>query len=414
MADESTGAGSSPLPPKLDLRKSGILKAAPPVVPATPATPAPESAPPRPAPAASSPGTPPPAGVAAGTTAGATSGGASPAGAGVGTAPRSPVFRPVGSPVGTPTPTGDRPAGARLAPIGSGMKPAAGGGAPAPRPFVAPKPAAPASDAPKPVIALDPAGKDDVPPVDAGNPPERRSPMTVATPVSKKETSRIPLTAARPRPDSPTTGKPEEKRSTTGLPTIPAAIKVAKMGETTPLAVIPKPSEVISAEKRKTSRISLDAVLGDSSEQSENDSVKTIRLKRPGEAPTVKVGGAPRPPGGATDPEATPPAGTTQRKTVIVKRSAESGGARKLSVARPTSTPADEPAGGVGAGEFFVIAPQPHWAFGVIAVAATLVAVVVVYLFLTQAVGPNSSKTLYSSAPGGPDLMWPGKIAGQY
>lgn len=390
MADDTQPTGASPLPPKLDLRRSGILKPTPPASPgavtaASPGTPAAPAVPI----AVSAPRTPAPV------------------------APAAPASAPAPKPVmggGSTAPTpGAQPAW-RAKPVVPGARPAGIGGSPvAPRPVMGAKPA-PVQAASRPVattptLAGIPVAAPAAIPLAA--PVSATAPIVLGAPVSKKETSRIPLTAAKPRPEL------EEDEEYTARTSAPSAVRVIKANEPAPLATIPTPSEVTSAEKRKTSRISLDAVMGDSKSDTDADSgMKTIRLKRPGEASTIKVSpAAPK-----ADDAGAPGSAQTQRKTVVVKRTAESAGARKLSVARPAATAAsaESPLGGGPMGQFLVAAPEPHWSFGVVAIAATLVACVCIYLFCSQAVGPNSAKTLYSYWPGGPDLMWPGKVSGQY
>jgi hypothetical protein len=227
--------------------------------------------------------------------------------------------------------------------------------------------------------------------------------------VTKKDTAKIPLESAKPRVEA---AAPVALASAAPAPggEPPAALRITKPGDTAQITSLPKPSDVAaSAEKRKTSRISLDAVLGESAAGPEASGPKTIRLKRPGEAPTVKVGAAPKPEPAAGAAEPPPAAGQTQRKTVVVRRPQASAASRKLSVARPTgAAPSEAPGVALEPAE---PPKSPHWFFGLTAIAATLVLCVVIWMFAAQAIGPNSSMLQYSNWPTGPDLAWPGKTA---
>lgn len=299
--DDSTNSGNT-LPPKLDLRKSGILK------PATPAA---------------------------------------------------------GTPV-APGAIAPAPAVASAAPVAA--QPVAG----APRPII---PGAQPAWKPKPVM-----------------PAAAVASVAQPQPTPKKDTSRIPLEAAKPR---------VEKAIPVAGMEAPSTVKISKPGDTVQITGLPKPDDVEAAEKRKTSRISLDAVLNDSTREADTSGPKTIRLKRPGEAPTVKAGAA----GGD---ESEKGASQTQRKTIVVKRQQSTAAGQKISVARAgggkaaaDGAPSDMPVMSV---------PAPHGIFGFFAVAATLVLGVVVYMFAAQAIGPNSCMTQYSVWTEGPNLSWPGKI----
>jgi hypothetical protein len=219
-------------------------------------------------------------------------------------------------------------------------------------------------------------------------------------PTSKKETSRIPLDAARSRVDTPEPGAAKPA----GLTPV-STVRISKPGETAQIPHTPMPVETSSAEKRKTSRISLEAVLGEAGAE-ERAGPPTIRLKRPGEpsGPTAKtVKGAAA--AGKEDSSQTP----TQRKTVVIRRGAGGAGPRRLSVARAAAT--GETAGEAEA-ELFAAEPQPHWIFGVLSIAAMLTIGVLIYVFCAEAIGPNSSQMQYSWWKEGPNLAWPGKISG--
>jgi hypothetical protein len=365
MAENTPTEGTSALPPKLDLRKSGILKSAPPMAAAAPA-PAPVAAP-----------------------------AAAPAAAATPPAPKimpmgAPRPAPIGSPGAAPAAPGAGPSLMRpRPPTPGGLKPL-GGSSPSQRPTIGVKPAAPAAAAPAAVPAAAPVAAPAAAP-------------TVRPLVSKKETARIPLAAAKPRVEAPAESAADGE---TAADAPLSAIKITKPVDTVRVPIIPKPSDVVSAEKRKTSRISLEAVLSDSPSDADGEGLKTIRLKKPGEATAATV--TAKPAVGGEDSSA------TQRKTVVVKRSAEPAGARKLTFARPAgaegAADAAAAAGAAAQPDFAGAAPAPHVTFGVLAIVASLVMVVVIYMLCAQVLGPNSSMTRYSYAPGGPNLGWPGKM----
>ncbi len=383
MADDATTESNGALPPKLDLRKSGILKSVPPAgTPVTPSVPTESEAPPMAPAAVLNPIFTPVAPVAAVTPV---------------AAQRPATVVPASGPVGM-LPT--RPSGAPVP--GTGAQPAwkpKPAGITGAKPVGLPVPGNPARSGPagamRPVSV--PATS-----VSATTAEVAEQPATAVTPpksASKKETSRIPLDAAKPRV--------EKSFSSVGLEP-PTTVRISKPGETAQITGLPKPDDVAAAEKRKTSRISLEAVLNETPADSASGGTKTIRLKRPGEAPTAKVGGA-KSAGeqGAGGETASP----TQRKTVLVKRPQESASSRKLTVARTGEEGGASSASGGASDNLSMPVRGPHWIFGVLSIAAALVMCVVIYLFAAQAIGPNSSMTQYSSLPTGPNLAWPGKIA---
>jgi len=167
--------------------------------------------------------------------------------------------------------------------------------------------------------------------------------------------------------------------------------------------------------KRQTSRISLEAALGT---EEESTGPKTIRLKRPGKTPTLKVSEQLDSDGGLSktskiempkDDEA--PA--TQKKTIKIKRPSQKRSAKKVSVKRETE-----------AAENTTISPlqplQPlanqktpdtvHWTFIVSSIAATIVACVLIYVLCAQVFGPNISLTKLAYAAPDTVLPWPGRI----
>lgn len=240
--------------------------------------------------------------------------------------------------------------------------------------------------------------------------------------ILKKSTARIPLGAAPGAAAAPGAPATPAAAAAPGAPTAPAApgapgvpggpktirikpavspatIKVAR--PIVPSAMPPPgPADVLTAEKRRTARISLDEAMTAEAEPAADDAApRTVRLKKPGEVPTVKVREAAPEPAPETDAERP---GT--RRTIKVRRSGEEGGKPVVMTQAPgTVATADA---GMERGE-----PEPHGAFSLLAVAAILTLLVTIYVLCTQVLGPNASLTPLSYGSPDLDLPWPGKIA---
>ncbi len=136
---------------------------------------------------------------------------------------------------------------------------------------------------------------------------------------AKKDTSKIPLDAAIA---TPTVGGPKKPKTIRIKPTVPSAATAGGP---------PKDA------KRETSRISLEAALG--GDEGAPDAPRTIKLKRPSEAPTVKAKPKPMSQTAQLDVPAEETKGSpTQKKTIKVKRPSE-----KRVVAAPSSAASDWP-----------------------------------------------------------------------
>jgi hypothetical protein len=227
-----------------------------------------------------------------------------------------------------------------------------------------------------------------------------------ATPGAKRSTTKIALDAAKPK-------------------TVKAVPTPVASAETTAVSPVPKAKGTGGAEKRKTSRISLESVLGDDQEgEGTPGAPKTIRLKRPGtggapkvatQSKTVKAIKRPTPEGADKEaPKAAEVETQTRKKTVVVKRPS-AGAAKKLRVARPEAdaeAAALAPAANADVAATAVKGPdQPGAFFSVVAIAATLIALATIYMFTAQVIGPNYSMTEYSYAKDGPELVWPGRLS---
>ena len=351
MAEEAEQKSSVPLPPKLDLRRSGVLK---------------ENS-------------------AAGTSAAPA---ATPVGAQSSATIRIqlqdevPTVKIVPAPASVSTPAAGGAAQARPTPTVEVKKP---WGQPSPPP----------STAVKPLAVTPPA-----------------APTADEKPASKSETSRIPLELATPAANA-VPGKPTGDVKTIKIKPSPAA--------TAPKATAPSAEKPVD-DKRKTSRISLEAALAMEDKGAAAGVPKTIRLKRPGEptakaSPTLDTIKAASPDAKAVmsqtarlDEEAVEvEEGTspTRRKTIKVRRPPERPGVKVMAGAGAEAATAggaaegeEEAEAGVGVFDWIAIA----------AATLTIIASVVVTIMLaSQAWGPNPCLTELSSWKTGPDFAWTGK-----
>jgi hypothetical protein len=237
---------------------------------------------------------------------------------------------------------------------------------------------------------------------------------TMSGQASKKETSKIPLEAAKPAMGA-------------RAPTLATVKK-----ETSPLEGASQ--EVLDA-KRKTSRISLESVLAaDDAGKAESapGAPKTIKLKRPSEAVTVKaIRKGPSAPVASEamsktaplEEAAAPAEGEAQagRKTVKVKKPT-------MKIRKPEDgVPAAAAAGAVGAAPATAAyVDSAHWTFITFGILTFLVITVSIWMFTSQVIGPNYCLTQASYSPqnkeltmagnpdlyraGSTDLPWPGKL----
>lgn len=232
---------------------------------------------------------------------------------------------------------------------------------------------------------------------------------------AKKETSKIPLEAAKmpiggAAPLSGAGGpktiriKPSSAAVPGKIAKPPSAMAPAGAPAAAP-AGAPTVAATASAEasaiaKRTTSRISLDAVLGPEAAAEAVGGPKTIRLKRPGDSAAPKL----TPPGAAEGPveqTMTP----TVKKTVRVKRPSEA----------EAEAAAEAPVVAQGPVHLSRLAPvevndEPNFAFPVLALVAVLCLCVLIYMFLSQCIGPNFSLSEVSMGAHDMDLPWPGKL----
>ncbi len=260
----------------------------------------------------------------------------------------------------------------------------------------------------------------------------------------KKETSRIPLDEASTDP-SEGIGKPTKAPKTIRIKPItkkakvtPGVVTPAEEGaQTAPLDE--KRSTAQLDDKRKTSRISLDSVFQADENKSEAEPEaaekaperpKTIRLKRPSEAATIKIAQRPKP-AAAAPPAATPSEvktvlsktsrieedgieeeegdggiSPTRRKTIRVKRPTEQAGVKGLSIKRTDEEELESPE---ELAVPMVVEDRPNPVFPILAIAAILVVCVTTYMFMAQTFGYNACLT-QTSYWNGMNLDWPGKI----
>jgi hypothetical protein len=223
----------------------------------------------------------------------------------------------------------------------------------------------------------------------------------------KKETSKVPL--------DPTAAAPE-------APVGPKTIRVKPVGLNG--AVKPGvPSAPSTPDepnpKRQTSRIPLEHALGDA----KNTGPKTIRLKRPSDAPgkvapsTFTAKDSASVPSKTTQLDEAPLGDVaaptpTQKRTIKVKRpQGRPGGGvavkRKTTTAGAARTSAA--AGAMGGAPIAVsVKDGAHWTFITGSILTLIVLICTLYLFASQAVGPNHGLTQLSSLIDGPDLSVPG------
>lgn len=247
-------------------------------------------------------------------------------------------------------------------------------------------------------------------------------------PESKKETSRIPLEIVMPT-DKGVMGIPSGvPAEIPGIrPTArPVTIKLGKPQILSSVPVFSKVAPVSSDEKRETSRISLEAILGQKEDFEKSKSApKTIRLKRPTETSTIKV--IQRPDmmkmadetvavedlsktaileEAVTEPAEGPT--PTKRKTIRVRRPEKRPTVESVTVARVKKE--GKPEEGVVAAVTGVVVDEPGLFFPLAVTAAILIVCVMIYVLMAQAFGPNTSLTQLSYGAPDLDLAWPGKI----
>jgi len=281
----------------------------------------------------------------------------------------------------------------------SGSTPAAG-------PTQAPPSAAATtlSARPQGLAPLNPAAVPEVP---------RRGAETLSPAAAKRETSRIPLESA------------------TGLPGAPMGAKTIRIqpaaGTTTPGGPAPtsedEPQDAQPPDpKRQTSRISLESALG-ANENDKSTGPKTIRLKRPSEAPTVRVKQAPTEAADGGELRKTAPIESaadegpaTQKKTIKVKRPSQRHTMKSVSVKRGTGSEAEGTATmphSPPSSRRKQVVDSAHWTFITASIAAMILCFVLIYVLCAQVLGPNISLTELSYAAPDAELPWPERIPRQ-
>lgn len=220
-------------------------------------------------------------------------------------------------------------------------------------------------------------------------------------PVLKKKTARIALDQVTAESGAPAT------TSNAGLTSKTIRLAPAMTGQVVaaPLPAVGKALTGILVSddvKRKTSRISLEAVLPqlESAGAEGGDSgPKTIRIKRPAiSAPSIMPSLSEEAPAPVVSPDVNlksqtarvdlPPEPAandgqqTQKKTIKIRR-ADGGGPEVKAAPRSVSISRSEAASAV---PVQVQIAQPHWAFVLVAAAAVIVMCVMIYALLAQAV----------------------------
>lgn len=249
----------------------------------------------------------------------------------------------------------------------------------------------------------------------------RDTPDPAAPPDSKRTTSKISLPSDPDTQETATPGIPQPIRIAPAMPAATVSTE-AGSGESdigdAPAAAIPVvPPQPVPDPKRQTSRISLDAVLGN---EGESGGPKTIKLKRPSSS-TIRVQGMESPVATdssrktssvelPSDTASDDDAPATQKKTIKVKRpsarpslrtggsggSATGGGSAPTMFAPPAKALAS--------------ADSAHWFFILTGCAATISIAVLIYVLCAQILGPNISLTELSYGAPDAELPWPGRI----
>ena len=224
------------------------------------------------------------------------------------------------------------------------------------------------------------------------------APDPLAAPGTKKSTSRITLPSAT------------EKTTTGQIKTI----KIAPRSQTANIegqtesdsSAASKPA-VVADPKRQTSRISLESVLGGQS----TNAPATIKIKRAhlgsGDAASDRQGAE-----SAGEPPSAVAGGLSQEQTQTSAGTPESQ-KKTLKVRRPAVATSDRPS--VSDGQQMFTPPvaatkpyveEPHWIFSVLAIAATLVAAVLIYVLVAQVTDPD----LIEQPTPGSGLPWPARL----
>ncbi len=218
----------------------------------------------------------------------------------------------------------------------------------------------------------------------------------LAAPGTKKSTSRITLPSAA------------EKSTTAQIKTIkiPPKSKTGKIETQSDQEEADGKQPTIDP-KRQTSRISLESVLGGSGSSKSPNAPSTIKIKRAapqaGEADDAKTIKA---------PDADTAQDSEQTKTVSDASSEAKPESQKktLKVKRPAVSSSDRPTVS-GASSMFTppvptgnAEPEPHWAFAVLGLVATIVAGVLIYVLTAQVLDVDLAE-----APPGEGLPWPAR-----
>ncbi len=223
---------------------------------------------------------------------------------------------------------------------------------------------------------------------------------------SKRKTSKIPLESATATSVGPKTIK---------IAPIPKDLSA----RTSPIAIGSAGSPDL---KRQTSRISLEAALGSEGEN-KAEGPKTIRLKRPSEAPTIRVQKAPTADAEEGDlhktaeielPQEADDTPDTQKKTIKVRRPSQRRSVKSVSVKRSAdgSNPASAtPMAASVARPAAANTDSAHWTFITASIAAMIVTCVTIYVLCAQVLGPNISLTKLAYWAPDAELPWPGRIA---
>jgi len=249
----------------------------------------------------------------------------------------------------------------------------------------------------------------------------RRDGVDPSAPVgSKRSTSKIPLSNAN------SVNPLNSSSVNTKTIKIKPSSDIKSLSGKVPLTINQATGANVPDPKRQTSRISLESALGSDSEQ-QSTGPKTIRLKRPGKSPTVKVNNLDDGDGKELSktskievPNEDSGVPATQKKTIKVKRPTQRRSAKTISVKRQDKgSDADATAAtgtnGIPIAPLSSLTPvqapdTAHWTFIFSSVAATIIACVLIYVLCAQVFGPNISLTQLAYGAPTVELPWPGRV----
>lgn len=253
-----------------------------------------------------------------------------------------------------------------------------------------------------------------------------------APPLGKPLESEPTTTTIRLKPVTPTQPPLSQSAKPPQAPAAGAPLKPLQPKSIQPPSIKPSSSQTSeSAAKSKTSRISLDAAFAETPLRPKSPSGAT------GHVPVGKITGnlsaaadeaeltrrrtlrlGAQPEKGKTsainlpnEPELAEAPTIRKRKTLVLKKDkAEAGATIAAGAAPQESSAGDENISAFSAFQNAAPVEKTNPVFPILAIAACLVIVALILMYMAQACGPDRSLTAFSSFTGGPNIGWPGKI----